>query len=140
MMKLCYNVQTFELKEIEQSVLDDWNINNNPKSSVWAVAPEKPGDNYVWNNGEWQQLTTPIPESISARQIRMWLVLHNISLEAVEQAINSIEDPIQKQLINIEWEYAPYVERNHPWINTLGSILGLNSQQIDEAFIEASIL
>jgi hypothetical protein len=137
---LCYNINTYKLKEIEQSVLDEWLINNNPKSSVWAVAPEKPGDNYVWNNGQWIQIITPIPESISARQIRMWLVLHNISLEAVETAINSIEDPIQKQLINIEWEYAPYVERNHPWINTLGSILGLNSEQIDNAFIEASVL
>lgn len=140
MKTLCYNTQTFELKEIEQSVLDEWNINNNPKTNIWIVAPDKPGDNYYWNNGQWIQVVTPIPESISARQIRMWLVLHNISLEAVETAINSIEDPIQKQLINIEWEYAPYVERNHPWINALGSILGLNSEQIDTAFIEASVL
>lgn len=79
-----------------------------------------------------------IPKSISARQIRLWLIKNNISLLLVESAIDSIGDQLTRESVRIEWEYAPYVERNHPWIEQLGQILGLDSRQIDQAFIEAS--
>jgi hypothetical protein len=38
----------------------------------------------------------------------------------------------------IIWEYAPYVERSNPFIDNLGSLLGLNKEQIDQAFIESA--
>lgn len=81
-----------------------------------------------------------IPEQISARQIRLWLVQNGISLGDVEQAINSIQDSMTKEIVKIEWEYAPYVERKHPWLEQLGSALGLDSNAIDHAFVQASKL
>jgi hypothetical protein len=54
--------------------------------------------------------------------------------------ISQITDPLIKAQIEVQWEYAPYVERNHPMINTLGASLGLDSDQIDQAFREASSL
>jgi hypothetical protein len=81
-----------------------------------------------------------VPSSISPRQIRLWFINNNISLASVESAINSITDPILREKTLVEWEYSPYVERNHPMVEALGSVLGLNSQQIDQAFIEASSL
>jgi len=81
-----------------------------------------------------------VPSSISPRQIRLWFINNNILLSSVEAAINSISDSVLKEKTLVEWEYSPYVERNHPMVEALGSVLGLSSQQIDQAFIEASSL
>lgn len=81
-----------------------------------------------------------VPESVSPRQIRLWLINHNISLNTVDSAIAGIEDGILRETTKIEWEFSPYVERSHPMINTLGAVLGLTGEQIDQAFIEASQL
>lgn len=81
-----------------------------------------------------------IPTQISARQIRLWLIQNNISLTSVENVINGIVDEQLREKTLVEWEFAPYVERNHPLINTLGTNLGLSSEQIDNAFIQASLL
>ena len=81
-----------------------------------------------------------VPVSISPRQIRLWFIQNNIPLSTVENAINSIEDVVLRETTKVEWEYSPYVERNHPMINALGAILGLTPEQIDQAFITASVL
>jgi hypothetical protein len=88
----------------------------------------------------WEPATPTIPENISARQIRLWLIENNISLASVEAAINQIPDEKLKEKTLVEWEYAPYIERSHPLLNTLGEILGLTSNQIDTAFLQASEL
>lgn len=85
----------------------------------------------------WIPAPVVVPETISARQIRLWLVNNNISLTSVENAINSIDNEQLRESTLVEWEYAPYVERNHPMVETLGQVLGLNNNQIDQAFIEA---
>jgi len=85
-------------------------------------------------------LLSAIPKNVSARQIRLWLVQHNISLSQIDGAIDSIEDAIIRETVKIEWEYAPYVERSHPWLIPLAQSLGLNEEQIDQAFREASII
>jgi hypothetical protein len=88
----------------------------------------------------WILLPQDIPNTISARQIRLWLIDNNFSLQDVENAINQISDTKLKEKTLVEWEYAPYVERFHPLVNTLGQVLGLNTEQIDNAFIQASQL
>lgn len=90
---------------------------------VWVSAPAVPLN---------------VPSSISPRQIRLWLVEHGISLTTVDNAINGIGDELLREKTKIEWEFSPYVERNHPMIDALGSALGLSQEQIDQAFIEAS--
>jgi hypothetical protein len=78
------------------------------------------------------------PFRISARQIRLWLVQHGIALTQIDNAIDDIEDPSTREVVRIEWEFAPYVERNHPWLIPLAESLGLTPEQVDQAFIEAS--
>lgn len=92
---------------------------------VWVPAPVAP---------------VIVPASISPRQIRLWLINNGISLSAVDATIASIENEVLRETTKIEWEFSPYVERNHPMINTLGESLGLTGEQIDQAFIEASQL
>lgn len=121
---------------------------------VISDTPEQPANTYedisqrvisITDNGvivtrTWLTNQNIIPYTISARQIRLWLVEHSIGLSSVTAAISSIQDPTLREKTLIEWDFAPYVERNHPLLNTLGEALGLSSQQIDQAFIEASVL
>jgi hypothetical protein len=81
-----------------------------------------------------------IPQQISAMQIRLWLIKNNISLSQVQNAINSIEEDLLREELNVKWEYAPYFERNNPFVEQVGNILGLTASQIDQAFIEANDL
>jgi len=82
----------------------------------------------------------PVPSTITATQIRLWLVNNGFSMQQIYDIVSQIPDPLLKAQIEVQWEYAPYVERNHPMINTLGYSLGLSSEQIDQAFREASSL
>lgn len=80
------------------------------------------------------------PASISARQIRLWLIAHGFSLAQVEQAIDGIPDQQQREMVKVEWEFAPYVERFHPMLVPLAAALGLDSSALDQAFREAATL
>ena len=77
---------------------------------------------------------------ISARQARLWLIQNGIEPSVVESTIDSVEDPILRESIRVEWEYATYVERNYPWLTQLCSVLGLTEQDLDRAFIEAPLI
>jgi hypothetical protein len=85
-------------------------------------------------------LTPPVPESVSARQIRLWLVRNGISLSQVDAAIEAIPDQLQRDSVRVEWDYAPYVERTHPMLVPLAQALGLTEAGIDDAFIQASTI
>lgn len=136
-MSLYYNKHTLELRELQDSYIEELIENNNPKAESWVVAPEKPAENYSWQNGEWVQDQIDIPQTVSARQVRIWLIQHGISLSLVENAIDNIQDPVLKEITKVEWEYAPYIERNHPMLVPLAQALGLTQEQLDQAFVEA---
>jgi hypothetical protein len=88
----------------------------------------------------WIPIPAIVPENISARQVRLWLIDNDISLTSVEAAIDTIVDEKLREKTRVEWEYAPYIERNHPLIDSLALYLGLTSEQIDQGFIAASQL
>lgn len=83
---------------------------------------------------------SPVPTQVSARQIRLWLLRNGVSLAAVEQAIDAIADQATRDSVRVEWEYAPHVERSHPWLVPLAQALGLTEAQVDAAFREAATL
>lgn len=87
-----------------------------------------------------ESLTPPVPPSVSARQIRLWLVRHGIALAQVDAAIDAITDQLQRDSVRVEWDYAPYVERSHPMLIPLAAALGLTEAQVDQAFIEAAVI
>jgi hypothetical protein len=136
-MALYYNIHSLELRDLPDHYIDELQINNNPKLDQWALAPERPSENAIWDNGQWIIPSLIIPQTISARQVRIWLIQHGISLSMVDTAIETIEDPILKEITKVEWEYAPYIERNHPMMAPLAGALGLTQEQLDAAFIEA---
>lgn len=78
--------------------------------------------------------------SVSARQIRIWLVRNGVSLASIDDAINSIADPLTRETVRVEWDYSPFVERSHPWLVPLAAALGLDEAAVDQAFREAATL
>ncbi|GGG48187.1 hypothetical protein [Chelatococcus composti] len=77
---------------------------------------------------------------LTSRQLRLGLVLNGISLSSVEAAIDAIEDPTDREVARIEWEYATTFERSHPLVNQIGVALGLTPEQIDDMWAEAAAL
>jgi hypothetical protein len=100
------------------------------------------GANIIPRNSNPDTPSTSIlpADRVSARQVRLWLIQNGISLQSVADAIDTIEDPILRDSIAIEWEYAPYIERSHPMLIPLAEILGLTGSDIDRAFVEASTI
>jgi hypothetical protein len=131
--------------------LSDLSWSGNSGVKFYEYIPPEPHDNnfivesvsYTINEQEFKVyglnnlIPAPTPEIISARQIRLWLLQNGISLQMVYDAIATIEDPITRDSVSIEWEYAPYIERSHPMLVPLGQALGLSEADIDRGFTEA---
>lgn len=81
-----------------------------------------------------------IYDRLSARQVRLWLLNNGITLDMINSAINNIEDSNLRDSVAIEWEYAPYIERNHPMLIPLAQTLGLTENDINRAFMEAATI
>jgi hypothetical protein len=79
-----------------------------------------------------------VPVSVTARQIRLWLVRHGFQLAQVDAAIDAIPDAQVREEVRVEWDYAPYVERSHPMLIPLAAALGLSESQVNDAFREAA--
>ena len=82
----------------------------------------------------------PVPDSITATQIRLWLVRNGISMEQVYAAIAAIPDPQSRAEAEVLWEYAPYIERSNPLVEMLGVGFNMDSAAIDNAFREAILI
>tara|TARA_B100000929_G_scaffold253509_1_gene214390 strand:+ start:3779 stop:4393 length:615 start_codon:yes stop_codon:yes gene_type:complete len=81
----------------------------------------------------------PVPSDITPRQARLVLAKHGL-LTSVSDAIAAIEDEQQRQVAEIEWEYATRIERSAPWVTALYAGLGLDKADVDSLFIEAATL
>lgn len=98
-------------------------------------------DDLDWSLVECGPTPPPVvPQSVSARQIRLWLIANGVSLAQIDTLIDNISDLQQQEYTRVEWEYAPYVERTHPMVATFAAALNLTAAQVDAAFITAATL
>jgi len=98
-------------------------------------------------DGQWTQTYTGrdyTPEEkrpkmvVTMRQARLALLQQNL-LSGVEAAIAAMPEPDRSQ-VAIEWEYASTVERLSPWMDAMGTALGLTDEQLDDLFVLAAEL
>lgn len=99
------------------------------------------GDSLIFNedrmNEHFAAIAPRVPSSVTMRQAHR--ALHNAGiLNLVDAAIDSIEDEDEKAAAFIDWNKSNEVHRNWPSIVSIGSALGLTSEQIDTLFIQAS--
>lgn len=80
------------------------------------------------------------PDSCTPRQFRLALIYSGISLSTVENLINQIPDPNQREIVRVQWEYAIMIEKNNELVQQLFFDLGYTKEQIDNIFILAVTL
>ena len=90
---------------------------------VWAVTYEKPS-----------------LKPLTRRQLRLALIMNGFALANIEALINQIEDDMQRQIIQIEWQDATVFERNNSSLFAMAALMGLSSAQIDEIWSQALTL
>lgn len=126
-----------EIRDLS-NVMPAWIASDNPKRDDWQLVPDRPSDDAIWVNGAW---TSPTPPTqVTPAQIRLWLQSKGITLDFVEDFINSIPDAAARAEAKIRWEYGLIVYRNDPMILQFATVLGMTTQQIDAAFLEASLI
>jgi hypothetical protein len=79
-----------------------------------------------------------IPKTISMRQARL-VLLKSGFLPTIEEVLRALPSPSREVAI-IEWEYATEVHRDSDLINSLGPVLGLSDEQIDQMFIDGAVI
>lgn len=80
-----------------------------------------------------------IPSSVTRRQARQALLLAGL-LDGVQTAINGITDPIKRGLVQIEWDDSLEFHRDREALIMLAQVIGLDEEQLDNLFIQASKL
>lgn len=73
-------------------------------------------------------------------QIRAWLIT-KFGLGIIDKVtamIASIPDATQRLLANQQWEYANNVLRDNPFVEQIAAALGMKSDEMDAAYLEAS--
>ena len=112
------------IQELLQGLTDKQQILNalsqfNP-DYVWAVTYEKP----------------PL-KPLTRRQFRLALVTNGHNLTDIEALIAQIEDDMQRQITQVEWQDATAFERNNSGLLTMAAMMGLSSAQIDALWSQA---
>jgi hypothetical protein len=49
-----------DLRDLPQSLLDEWAEANNPKLAEWLPAPAKPAEDAIWAAGQWTLPPPPV--------------------------------------------------------------------------------
>lgn len=84
-----------------------------------------------------------VPKQITRAQGILALLLTKVPgtdepyLRRVDPAIVSIPDPMQREIALIEWKERPTFERESIMVNTIGALIGLDEDGLDELFILA---
>lgn len=86
------------------------------------------------------QIVVPpkVPEEVTMRQARL-VLLQAGKLTIVETTIAAMQGA-QGEAAKIEWQYSNTLKRSQPLVTSVGALLGLNSNQVDNLFITASTL
>ena len=87
---------------------------------VWAVTHE-----------------TPAQKPLTRRQFRLALVTNGYSLADIETLIAQIEDDMQRQIIQIEWQDATTLIRTSPNLLFMANLMGLSTEQVDTLWSQA---
>lgn len=69
---------------------------------------------------------------LKRRQFRLMLAMNGYDLKEIEALIQNIEDPMQRTLVEIEWQDATDFERTNPTLLLMAEMMGLTTAQVDD--------
>lgn len=89
----------------------------------------------------WQRApdTSPVPQSVSPYQFRVWLIRAGVSLAQVDAMIDALPSQASDEA-RVAWEYGLEVRRDHPLVSQFAAALGMSEAQVDQAFRESAAL
>ncbi len=85
------------------------------------------------------QIARRVPEKVTARQAVQSLISVN-KLHLVQPAIDAIADPVQRAMVQAEWDKSQDFERSRPTLIALATAIGLDAAGLDALFIAAEDL
>jgi hypothetical protein len=80
-----------------------------------------------------------VPQWVTRRQARQALLLAG-KLAQVQPAIDAIAEPVQRGMVQIEWDDSLHFERNRPALLALATALGMSNTDLDALFVTAATL
>lgn len=106
--------------------------------------PIKPGEGYAWTGSTWAppapvEPVVVVPQVVTRRQARQALLLAG-RLQDVQPAIDAIADPLQRGMVQIEWDDSQEFRRDWPSLNLLASTVGMTAADLDALFVQAGAL
>lgn len=78
-----------------------------------------------------------VPQSVTRAQARAALIVSGL-IGQVQPAIDAIADPLQRALVQNDWDHRLTFERNNPTLAALAAALNLTSGQLDALFTTAA--
>ena len=85
------------------------------------------------------QIVRRVPEKVTARQAVQALIAAG-KLHLVQPAIDAIADPVQRAMVQAEWDKSQDFERARPTLIALATAIGLDAAALDALFISAEDL
>lgn len=85
------------------------------------------------------QIVRRVPEKVTARQAVQALISAN-KLHLVQPAIDAIADPVQRAMVQAEWDKSQDFERGRPTLIALATAIGIDAAGLDALFIAAEDL
>ena len=72
--------------------------------------------------------TDPADFPLTARQLRLGLIRHGISLATVQAAITAISDQQQRDEAQVYWEFSTVINWSHPMTQALIALVGITTE------------
>ncbi len=131
-------------KEAAVWLADAWALVADHRGEVWFDGGEAVTIDFVGDPSErGYSATAPAVEPgpvalapLTARQLRLGLLQIGIKPADVTAAISALPED-QRDVAEIEWDYASEYRRDHPLIAALGASFDLTTEQIDDAWRDA---
>lgn len=106
--------------------------------------PIKPGEGYAWTGSTWAppapvEPVVVVPQVVTRRQARQALLLAG-RLQEVQPAIDAIADPVQRGMVQIEWDDSQEFQRTRPTLIALAAAIGMTAEDLDNLFTQAAQL
>ena len=105
-------------------------------ASVGAVPAQNAAIGWSYAGGVFTEPPAPpapVPAAVTRRQARRALILAE-KIDLVQPAIDAIQDPIQRKLMQADWDDSQEFQRYQPTLLALGEAIGLTSEGIDDLF------